>query len=584
MMPRDSERRPRRVPYRWLALLVFSAGCSGEPEMAQRSAPRDLPLRVAQGQESFSYEYYNGMTGANYFVEMMGPGGALFDADGDGDLDVFFPQGEPLGEGARPLEKPGARFFRNQLVESGDLAWIDETERSGLAVPGYGLGAAVGDVDNDGDPDLYVTAFGENRLLLNDGAGVFEEALAAAGAQDRRWSASASFFDYDRDGWLDLYVTNYVDFALNRPKTCSGPSGRPDYCSPNSYRAEPDSLFRNRGDGTFEDVSVRAGIARQYGNGLGVVAVDLDRDGWLDLYVANDLEPNIYWRNQGDGTFLDEAMLYGLAVNSEGKAEAGMGVVAADFDNDGDDDVFLTHLKGETNTMYRNQERSLFLDATQASGLGLPSVVMTGFGVVAADFDNDSRLDLAVANGAVTVVEEQALAGSAFPLVMPNRMYLQTDGGFEELDLQAGSEPRVSRGLILGDVDNDGGMDLLVLNNEAHAELLLNRSKTDRWVGFRAVRRFEDVRRDAPGTLVRLLVPDAEGSTRVLVRRVTLDGSYLSAHDPRVHFGLDAPWVGELSGLAVEVCWEGAQDECERWTEVDAGEYQDLVQGTGERI
>ena len=564
------------------AVLALAVACAEAPDGGEGdSRSRTSPLVPALGEAGLPFEHYNGMTGANFFVEMMGPGAAFFDADGDGDLDVFFPQGEPLGEGARPVDVPGARFFVNQLVESGRLAWLDRSQASGLAVAGYGLGVAVGDIDNDGDPDLYVTAFGPNRLFLNDGAGRFEEAPEAGGAQDERWSASASFFDYDRDGWLDLYVTNYVDFALHRPKSCSGPSGRPDYCSPNSYRGEPDSLFRNRGDGTFEDVTVKAGIARQYGNGLGVVAVDLDRDGWLDLYVANDLEPNIFWRNQGDGTFLDEAMLFGLAVNAEGKAEAGMGVVAADFDNDGDDDVFLTHLTGESNTMYRNQARSLFLDATQSVGLAVPSVGFTGFGVVAADFDSDSRLDLAVANGAVTVVEEQALAGEPYPLLMPNRLYLQTTDGFEDLELSVGAEPRVSRGLVLGDVDNDGAVDLLVVNNDGPAELLLNRAQPKRWIGFRALRNLGGVHRDAPGALVRLHVPAADGAVRPLVRRVTVDSSYLSAHDPRVLFGLDADWVGDLTELVVEVCWRGGEEGCERWNGVAPGGYRDLVEGSG---
>ncbi len=560
-----------------VAIALISTSCApGASE--QEAALAETIFEEAEGASDISFVHRNGMTGETFFVEMMAPGAALFDADGDGDLDAYLVQGRSLGEGALEPVAPGGRLFMNGSTGSGDLSWVDETESRGVRALEYGTGVAVADVDNDGDLDLYLSNFGANQLFLNDGDGAFKEVEGAGGAVDERWSASAAFFDYDRDGDLDLYVTNYVDFTLERPKVCSGPTGRPDYCSPNSYRGEPDSLFRNRGNGTFENVTVSAGIARQYGNGLGVIASDLDRDGFTDLYVANDLEPNIFWRNQGDGTFANEAMLFGIAVNSDGKAEAGMGLVAADLDNDGFEDLFLTHLAGETNTLYQNQEARLFLDETQSRGLALPSVGSTGFGVVATDVDNDGFLDLAVANGAVTIVEEQALAGSDYPMVMSNQLFLQRTGRFVERALLEGEAEQVSRGIAAGDVDNDGDTDLLVMNNHGKSQLLLNRLGSSRpWVGFRLVETLPNgADRDVYGARLKLdIAPKAAAGS--IYRRVSVDGGYLSSHDPRILVGLGT-WVKgkPLASMSFNgtVCW--VADECQPFSVTGVAEYHTI--------
>jgi hypothetical protein len=403
-------------------------------------------------------------------------GGALLDYDGDGDLDVFLVQGGFLGSGKpadavvqAPPETPlGARLLRNDLEVLPDgtrrLRFTDVTAEAGLAAAsGYGMGAAAGDYDGDGWTDLYVTNFGSNQLWRNRGDGTFEDVTARAGADDPRWSVPAAFLDFDGDGRLDLFVGNYVDFVPANNKPCLGASGARDYCGPAAYAPQPDRLLRNRGDGTFEDVTARAGLLRAYGPALGVVAADLDGDGHTDLYVANDGAPNQLWRNRGDGTFAEEGLLRGCAVNADGRAEAGMGVTAGEADDDGDLDLFLTHLDGETNTFYRNGGGGLFLDRSAASGLGPPSWRSTGFGTRWLDVDNDGWLDLFVANGAVYGVESLVRQRHPWPFGQPNQLFrnLGADGGhrFEEVSAAAGpafARVEASRGALFGDLDDDG--------------------------------------------------------------------------------------------------------------------------------
>ncbi|HBL30654.1 MAG TPA: hypothetical protein DD490_27780, partial [Acidobacteria bacterium] len=302
-----------------------------------------------------------------------------------GDLDVFFPQGAPLGTAKPalpPPARPGGRLFRNELISGSTRRetplFVDVTEASGIRSPVYGTGVATGDVDDDGDVDLYVLAFGANELWRNRGDGTFENATAGAGVGDPRFSLSASFADLDRDGHLDLYVANYVEFALEQNPTCYAPSSRRDYCGPSAFPAAPDRLYRNRGDGTFEDVSLPSGIAGKAGRGMGVVAVDVDRDGWQDLFVANDGMFNFLWHNRKGMRFEEIGLLSGAAVNADGEAEANMGIAAGDFDADGDDDLFVTHMAGETNTLWVNDGTGSFEDRTNPAGLAAPSLPATG--------------------------------------------------------------------------------------------------------------------------------------------------------------------------------------------------------------
>ena len=408
-------------------------------------ATAETPLFTdAAADSGLDFTHWNGMSGEYYFPEMTGQGAALLDYDNDGDLDVYMVQGGLLGPGKKRADAmfpyqgawpPSDRLFRNDLgapaEKTGErgLKFTDVTAESGLAkiATGYGMGVATGDFNNDGFTDLYVTNYGSNQLLRNQGDGTFRDVTSAAGVDDPSWSTSAAFFDFDRDGWLDLFVTNYVVFDLGRNPECFAPSSRRDYCGPSAFPGVADRLWRNRGDGTFEDVSVRSRIGAEKGAGLGVVAADFDGDGWLDLYVANDGEPNHLWLNQRDGTVRDEALLAGVAVNREGEPEASMGVSAADFDGDGDDDLFMTHLMSETNTLYVN-DGGLFEDRTLETGLAAGSLTFTSFGTAWFDVDNDGWLDLMIANGAVKGVEALAREGDLYPLDQPNQLLLNVGG------------------------------------------------------------------------------------------------------------------------------------------------------------
>jgi hypothetical protein len=524
------------------------------------------------------------MSGAFYFPEINGGGVAWLDADGDGDLDAYLVQSGPIGPktGKQPAAEtssgkdlPSDRLFRNQGGR-----FVDVTEASGLHATGYGMGVATGDVDNDGDVDLYVANYGPNQLWRNNGDGTFTDVTAPAHVDDPRWSIGASFVDYDRDGDLDLYVVNYVEFDLERNPRCFTESSRRDYCGPSAFPSVPDRLFRNRGDGTFEDVSADSGIGRQAGSGLGVVSADFNRDGWPDLYVANDGQANFLWLNQGDGTFRDDALFAGVALNREGAPEASMGVDAGDFDGDGDDDLFMTHLMGESNTLYVNDGTGLFEDRSLEAGLASGSVPYTAFGTAWADVDNDGWLDLFIGNGAVRILEERARRGDPYPLDQPNQLFWNDRGKrFVDITDRAGEafgEAEVTRGAAFGDVDDDGDLDILVSNNEGRARLLINQVGQDRlWIGLRIVE--GEPPRDALGARVEVVL--AGGPS--LWRRVRTDGSYASAHDPRVLVGL-----GERAGPegakveAVRVYW--LDGTVETWKGLGPGRYHRLEQGTGE--
>ena len=507
----------------------------------------------AAGRTGLLFDHFIGATGQFYFAEIMGSGCALLDSDGDSDLDVFLVQGAELDPGHpaanavfawKGAGPPRDRLFRNELAETGTLRFADVTEASLPMEKGYGMGAATGDYDNDGDVDLYVTNFGPDVLYRND-AGVFHDVTGLARIADARWTTSAAWLDYDRDGWLDLVVAAYADFTVSTNKRCFHASGKRDYCGPDAYPPLPARLWRNRGDGTFEDATGAAGLDAVYGHGLGVLARDFDGNGWIDIYVANDGDANQLWMNV-EGKFADQALMSGAALSESGKALAGMGLVSSDFDDDGDFDLFVTNLNGETNTLYQNMTGAFFEDATARHGLGLASLPFTGFGVSWTDVENDSDLDLMVVNGDVTMLEAQA--GEPHPFRQTSNLYLNDGAGrYHDASRQAGepfSIAQVGRGLCAGDVDNDGDVDALVTNNSGPAKLLIDElSDKGSWMELRILD--AQRKRDVLGARVRLTLADG----RTLTRPVATDGSYLSAGDPRVHLA----WPAGVAMRALEV-------------------------------
>ena len=474
------------------------------------------------------FVHVNGMSGAYYMAEIMAPGVALFDYDNDGDLDVYFVQAGSIVAAAE--ERPGNQLFAND----GHARFTDASAASGADERGYGMGVATGDADGDGRTDLYVTNVGPNALLVNDGDGTFSDRTARAGVGDPSWSTSAAFVDPDEDGDLDLFVVNYVGWSIADERVCTTQPHPEDYCSPNAYAAPaPDTLYENEGDGTFRDVSAAAGIHATRGNGLGIVCGDFDADGWTDVFVANDGSLNQLWKNGGDGTFADVAVAAGVAVDREGKKKAGMGTHAADLDFDGDEELLVVNLTGESDSFFRN-DGGRFSDRTPLVGLASASRPFTRFGAGFVDLDQDGILDLYEAAGRVTRRPEHA---GERPFDEPSLLLRGTrEGKFEEVLPRGGTSTLLSatgRAAAFGDVDGDGALDVLVVNRDSPAHLLMNRVPgRGNWIAFR-VR--EANGRDALGAS---LATELDGRT---VRRTVRSAySYCAASDPRVHLGLGA--------------------------------------------
>jgi hypothetical protein len=470
------------------------------------------------------------------------------------------------------------RLYRNDLVIADDgtrtLSFTDVTEASGIRADGYGVGIAAADYDNDGWGDIFLTNFGRNQLWRNKSDGTFEEVIGAAGIDDPRWNTGATFVDFDRDGWVDLFVGCYLAFTYENHKICRLPSGIPGYCAPESFAAVTNRLYRNRGDGTFEDRSLKSGVQHDAGKALGVMAADFNLDGWMDVYVANDMLPNHMWINQKDGTFINDGLFGGTAVNADGRNESSMGVDAADYDLDGDEDIFITHLGYQTNTLYTNDGTGLFDDKTATSGLGPPSVGRTSWGVRFFDYDNDGLLDLMTASGDVFVIEALVREGDPFPMSQPNQLFRNVGSNtFEDVTATAGSVFElfeVSRGLAFGDVDNDGDTDVLLENCNGRARLLINTvGNSNHWIGLRLVAGTPP--RDQIGAWVGV---HRKGKP-TLRRRVRTDGGFASANDPRLLVGLGS----DAAVDRVEVNWpDGSVEE---WTDVTADRYTTLSKGTG---
>jgi hypothetical protein len=569
-----------------LVISLSLAGCMANPGESGSSSVSSAPVAAVPwfqdvtADAGLSFVHHNGMTGQFYYAEIMAPGVALFDMDNDGDLDVFLLEGGDVNASRTQKRSAGrraGRLFRNDLKVGADgrrtLRFTDVTSASGILMSDYAMGVAAGDYDNDGCTDLYVTALGRNRLFDNNCAGVFQDVSARSGADDVGWSVSAGFLDFDRDGWLDLYVGHYLnwDVTLNTP--CFGSSGRRVYCAPEVYRAQQSRLYRNERNGGFADVTVKAGIATQFGPALGVSTADFNGDGWIDFYVANDGEENQLWINQRDGTFENRGLLSGTAIGASGKPKAGMGVDAGDFDDDGDEDLFVTNLTGEGHDLYVNDGSGTFVHQSPAAGLAHTSLPYTGFGTAWFDIDNDGRLDLLTVNGAVQM-QTPARVDDDFPLGQRKQLFHNLGNGrFEDVTEQGGpalGAPEVSRGAAFGDIDNDGDVDVVIGNNNGPVRLLLNQiGDRQHWVGLRLVGANAS---DLLGTRVAVTT----GST-TRWRRVRTDGSYASASDPRVLVGL-----GEsIDPPHVRVVWPSGL--VEEWPRMEVDRYTTLTEGTATR-
>lgn len=517
--------RNLRAAFDVAAISVWVVACgtdtSAPPRFAEVTDSATWPLIVQQFPEGESF----------YMPLSAAPGAGWLDADLDGDLDALLI--DISGRPPRLVLNEGGAFREAQGA-------FPEVE--------FGMGVATGDMDNDGATDVFITTTGTNRLFRNVG-GRFEDVTAAAGLDSvREWSASAMWIDYDRDGWLDLFVTNYL--AADSGVACSDAAGRPEFCGPNAYPGLPDRLWRNRGDGTFADVSADVGIGSAPGKGLGVAAADVDNDGTLEIYVANDGEPNFLWTLGPDGVFSDVAVRSGVAVNAVGRPEAGMGIAVGDADGDGSADLFVTHLGGESHTLYRAFDGGLFVDETSARGLQGPSLPYTGFGTAFSDVDNDGDLDLIVANGRINrdIPVSDAPSGFSGPYAEPDRLYLNDGRGFFTDAGEAAGDlvrrPGMSRGLASADFDDDGRIDVLVIEAGGPARLYRNTGPAGHWVGLLLV----DATlggRVAIGARATLFA-----GARTQVRSVFPNAGYLSSHDPRIHFGL-----GGAQPDSLEVVW-----------------------------
>jgi hypothetical protein len=528
-------------------LLVLCLAVSAFPDARQQTIPAtsaDVVFRNIAAAAGIGVTHVNGASPDKYFAEIMGSGGLFFDFDDDGWIDVFIVDGGSIAD-PRVAATAKHRLFRNR----GNGTFEDVTTQSGIRHREYGMGACAGDYDNDGAVDLYVTNYGPNVLYRNAGHGRFTEVPGAGGAGlAPLWSTSCAFVDVDKDGYLDLFVTNYVDAPRTNNKFCGKdtPPRIRGYCHPLAYDPLRSVLYHNTGKGTFEDVSMKAGIATYRGNGLGVAVTDIDDDGWPDVFVANDGMPNFLFRNKGKGVFEEVGLLAGVSVAADSKPRAGMGTAFGDFDGDGKLDLVVTNHEFEMHSLFRSLGGGVFTDVTQESGLGPLTLPYVGFGVAFLDFDNDTRNDLAIVNG--NVVDNIALFRKGAKHAQPSLLLRNVGDRFRSVSKQAGAAfavETVSRALAKGDIDNDGDLDLLITSNGGAVQLLLNEGGNRnnallvRTIGTKS-------NRDGIGARLRLTL-----GARTLVDQVASGSSYLAQNDLRVHFGLGSATKADR----LEIAW-----------------------------
>jgi enediyne biosynthesis protein E4 len=505
-----------------------------KPAPPAPQSPSPVNFTDITAQTGINFRHAASPTSQKYLPETMGGGVALFDYDNDGRLDIFFTNGarlqDPMPKGARP-DKTDPRFWNRLYHQKPDGTFEDVTERAGLRGEGYSMGVAAGDFDGDGFVDLYVTGLNGSTLYRNRGDGTFEDVTAKTKTFAPGWSTSAGWLDYDRDGRLDLFVARYMDWDFERGALyCGSPQVRA-YCHPDNFPGAAPLLFHQKPDGTFEEVSQKAGVADSSGKSLGVAFADFDNDGWTDIFVANDNARQFLFRNRGDGTFEDAALLAGVGYDENGKAFAGMGVDAADYDNDGNVDVFVTALSNETYPLYRNNGDLTFTYATSTAGLSLITIPFSGWGARFADFDNDGLRDIFVAQGHVLDTIEKT---TGFLLYKQTPLLMRNNGrGFVNVSDAAGLSMRLAaRGAAFGDLDNDGDTDVVLAETDGPPVVLRNNGTKNHWLGLALVG--PKGNRQAIGA--RVTVTDSAGGKQIF--DVSAAGSYLSSNDPRLLVGL----------------------------------------------
>ncbi len=495
------------------------------------------------------WKHVDGRSGQKYFMETLGSGAAFFDYDGDGDADLYFVNGAPL-PGYVSQEMPTNCLYQN----NGDGTFTDVTEKAGVGDTGYGHGCAVGDYNNDGKLDLYVTNYGVNRLYRNNGDGTFTEVAESAGVTEPRWSTSCAFADYDRDGNLDLYVVNYIVYDIDENPWCGRKEkGIRAYCEPDNFIAQSDTLYRNNGDGTFTDVTKTAGIYNTTGKGLGVVWGDYDNDGALDIYVANDSTENLFYHNNRDGTFEEVGFMVGVALSEDGAAENGMGTAFGDWNNDGWLDLTVTNYALQTNTLYHNDADGFFTDATAMTKTAQLTYPYLGWATAFIDYDNDGYQDLFVANGHLhenlAEIELEGTYGQRNLLFRNNY-----DNTFTEVSETLGPGMKladVSRGATFADYDLDGDIDIVVTNSNTAPRLLRNDGGNRKnWLQIRLTATNGST--DAIGTRVKITT---EKLTQI--REVRSGDGYLSQQDLTLHFG-----IGDYEQVdSIEVQWQSGKKQ-----------------------
>jgi hypothetical protein len=574
-MSRSRDGRWNSLPRRRFLQLLASTGVGSlaanhplliPPSAAVNSLPafEEIPASATK----ISWTHTNGRSPEWYLPETVGAGCGFLDYDNDGWLDIYLVNSGPCDFYSPPQPLRNALYRNNR-----DGTFSDVTEKAGVPGNAYGMGVAVGDYDADGFPDLYVTQYPRSILYHNNGDGTFTDVTAKAGVAAPGWGSSAVWFDYDNDGRLDLFVCRFVDFDKSKNTFCGNTiSGERWYCKPNVYGPEPSYLFHNNGDGSFTDVSKESGIAASLGKAWGVVAADINNDGWMDLFVGNDTVANFLFVNRGKKGFEEIGLLAGVGYNTFGRARSGMGVDAADYDQDGFLDLFVSNVDQEMYALYHNNKDETFNDVSVPTGIGPTTQFMSGWGLKFFDYDNDGDLDLFLCNGHPDDGVEKRVEHVTYR--EPLLLFRNTPSGFKNVSLASGpifSKPLAARGMALGDFDNDGSVDVLIaINNGAPILLRNNAGRQNHWLGLRLIGRKSNI--DAVGAKIAYRSGDLQ-RTHTKVG----GGSYLAAHDPRIVLGL-----GPRTKIDwLEIQWPQPSNTKERFSDVPVDRYITITEGQG---